>query len=797
MTLRWNDAERTLALGIRDLADRAPHAGDLVLDLAQRRGARLAAGQRAHLGWQGAQGPDYQAEVRLKATIVLEDWTVTLHGRVDGLWEEDERVVIEELKSSALDGERLCATTAADWPTYVAQLQGYLWMAHASGRGAPEGRLVLLGLLDGARHILPVRADLARTDADVRARLRRLVRARDRRNAWLHARQDYRFPLPFPEWRPGQEAMRDAAKAALDAGTRLLVQAPTGTGKTAALLHAALTHAVRTGRRVFWATSRNTQQPGVVATAARLRSEGSPLRAVVLGAKERACLNDVLACRPDTCSYAADHHTRLDALLDAGPLPDTLTPEIARDLGRQHHLCPFALTLEAAATADVVIGDANYVIGPMGSAARVAGEEVADELVVVADEAHQLIERARDHASPRVRGEDVRAARASLQALGPAGAPFQALCDDLLDLLSEAVADAPGPFVDGVSELELALDPWREVADRVDALAFDYALLAARRRGAHTDVSQEDPWLTLARAVLRFVEVAEAADASTRALCHIRPGQEAVRLLCLDPSAALQARWQTLGGFLGCSATLRPFDAMRAQLGLPDDARLHDVDCPFPPERRRVLIADGVSTAWRHRARDADATAALIAATLHAVPGNVAVYTPSFELLRDLATRVPSDRVSLVQRPSMSEDDRRATLAGLQGGAPAVLWAVLGGIFAEGIDLPPGALDAVVVVGPGFPPVGLERTLVQRSCESSFGHGFLHAYAVPGVTRAVQAAGRLIRRGDDRGAIVLIDARWRQPGLRALLPPAWRPDVCSDPDGLREALQGFFAQVPR
>ena len=137
--------------------------------------------------------------------------------------------------------------------------------------------------------------------------------------------------------------------------------------------------------------------------------------------------------------------------------------------------------------------------------------------------------------------------------------------------------------------------------------------------------------------------------------------------------------------------------------------------------------------------------------------------------------------LSSVQERAMSEADRRAWLARLMEGERLVLAAVLGGIFAEGIDLGEGALSGVLVCGPALPPVGLERDLLRNCYEERYGEGFRYASLVPGMTKVVQAAGRLVRTPEDRGVVVLVGRRFRWRDHAELLPEDWSPDIPDDP----------------
>jgi DNA excision repair protein ERCC-2 len=788
MTLRFDDAAGTLDLGLRDLLDPV-RGGPLALDLVQRGTRRLAAGRAAHLAHQQGYQADARAEVRLAATLAIGRWQVTVHGRVDGLADEAGHTILEEIKSTALPAERLLATGDDDWRFALDQLDGYLWLAARAGYPDPQGRLVLLGLLDGARHILARRADLPVLEERFRARAAAIVRERERRAAWLDHRRARPLQRPFTTWRAGQPALVQAAEAALQEGVPAMLEAPTGAGKTAAVLYAAVGWATPRDRRVFWATGRNTQAAGVLATAARLANEGDPLRVVALASKERACLNDVVACRPDVCRFAAHH----DAGMEASDLRTTragvLDVDAARALGETHQFCPWAALVEAADRADVVVGDANYVLAPMGAAARVLADPAT--WVVVGDEAHTWPDRARDHASPRLTRAQVREALAWVDAHGERLQPWRALLLAALDALTDAIGAADGPLTAGEAVVDVPGGAWSAVADAFDDLAFDLALAVAELGLSGQGVLAGGPLASVIYAVYALAASFEDTETPLATLVDVRAGSEAIRRLCLDPTHLLQARLTPLGGLLLTSATLHPADAWRARLGLPEGTRATAVPSPFPPERALVRVVTDLSTAFRHRERDRDALAARIDAIADTVPGNVAVFFGSFAHLDLLAPALRADRTVLRQTPGLSLQaawdllDRLATERG------ALLLAVLGGMFAEGVDLPAGALSAVVIVGPGLPPPGLERTLVQQATEARLGHGFFHSYTLPGMTRVVQAAGRLVRREADRGAVVLIDPRFDRADLRRLMPDHWQAPVTDD---VLTDLATFFAE---
>jgi len=101
---------------------------------------------------------------------------------------------------------------------------------------------------------------------------------------------------------------------------------------------------------------------------------------------------------------------------------------------------------------------------------------------------------------------------------------------------------------------------------------------------------------------------------------------------------------------------------------------------------------------------------------------------------------------------------------------------VAGGVFAEGVDYPGEVLKAVAVVGPCLPGLSLEQQLLKTYYQERFERGFEYAFVVPGMTRVVQAAGRLIRSPQDTGVIALFDRRFLHSPYRHHLPADWLPE---------------------
>lgn len=769
MTLRFLDSARQLSLSVHDLVDPEGFTGSIQRGAALSGPARMAAGRAAHLAFQQRRAGEggFRAEVPLERAVRVGAWTVTVSGRADGWSEVGRLVVIDEVKTTQLDAAALDARDPESWGSYLRQLEVYLWMAAARPEIRATGRLVLQSLSDSSSKIIEHQPSVIEIDAWIQERLLWMVGRRERRMLWMSARQLRSVPRPFEVWREGQGYLAELARKGILEGRAVLGEAPTGLGKTAAVLYGALQSALEKNKQVFWTTSRNTQAAGVEATLMRFTERGLPLRYAVLQGRDKLCLLDEVRCHPATCAFADRYFDKLrGGALEAALHKEKLGVRALKRLGRDWEVCPYQLALDASAEVDVVVGDLNYVFSPEVMLKRHFGED-AQDWIVVADEAHQVVDRVREALSPAL--PEALALRA-LEGLRPA--VLRAAASSALALLR--AAERAGAARDGSAVVAVHRPSWVQLAERFDQLTVDYA------RQLQTP---GDPWLELAWAVARWVRRLVAAGEETLTLADSTPGREGLRLLCLDPSAWLAERHRRLGGLIATSATLRPAKFYQDLLGIdPNQSHHLSLASPFPAERRPVFVVPTLSTAWRDRVAAAPATAALISALVAATPGNTAVYFSSFAMLDDIMRRVEmGGRELLVQRPSMSEDARRRALDALSQGGPKVLAAVLGGVFAEGIDTPAGALAAVLIVGPALPPVGLDRDLLRAHYQARYGAGFHYAMLIPGMTRVIQAAGRLVRRMDDRGVVVLIDERFQKNEYSAMLPESWSVQTPADP----------------
>jgi DNA excision repair protein ERCC-2 len=245
------------------------------------------------------------------------------------------------------------------------------------------------------------------------------------------------------------------------------------------------------------------------------------------------------------------------------------------------------------------------------------------------------------------------------------------------------------------------------------------------------------------------------------------------------------------------SATLTPIDYYCALLGGSSEDPLLQLPSPFPPEHLAVLVQDRIRTHFRARAGSLPEVVQAIASLIEGRAGNYLVYLPSYQYMAAVQEQFhalyPAVPI-LVQRSGMNEPDREAFLAAfaVEHGETLVGFAVMGGVFGEGIDLVGDRLIGAVIVGVGLPQLCVERDLIRDYFQEQTGAGFDYAYTFPGMNRVLQAIGRVIRSETDRGVVLLIDARFAEPRYRRLFPAWWRPARARSTAEIRKGLAEFW-----
>ncbi len=358
---------------------------------------------------------------------------------------------------------------------------------------------------------------------------------------------------------------------------------------------------------------------------------------------------------------------------------------------------------------------------------------------------------------------------------GPGGWPGP---DPRLEV-EAGTGEAPRAWMAGrdrAAEVPLPEERFFRLRPELDAAFVDYLEHQRESRSFRP----HDPFVELYFDVLRFLRGLQQSGPAFSQYVEVCQGDCRVKVLCKDPSRFLGEVINGAHAAIGLSATLSPPEFYTGLLGF-DPARTAFVEIPnpFPAANRRVVIDSSVATAFRQRTANYDRIAERLAAFAEAVPGNCLALFPSYAFLTEVAGRLRLRGKRLLVQRQADDDRAREQLLALLRGAVArdvLLAAVAGGAFAEGVDYPGDVLRAVAVVGPCLPALTLERQLLKDYYEERFERGFEYAFVVPGMTRVVQAAGRLIRSPEDTGVIALFDRRFLEGAYRKHLPADWVPE---------------------
>ncbi len=797
---------------VRELVEFALRQGDLggERDFVGRN--RALAGTRGHQRLQRSRPAGYQKEVRLSHEIERPEFIFRIQGRIDGLMVSAREVLVEEIKTVQGGWDR----TADPLHWAQAKLYGFIY-AHAGALEHVSIQLTYLDLDTGEVTEFREQCSLADLTAF-------FERATGIYLEWLKAHHDWcqqrdestrSVAFPFPDYRPGQRELAVAAYRVLARGGRLFLEAPTGIGKTISVLFPAIKAlGERKLERIFYLTARTVGRAVALKAFEDLRQAGLRLRTLVLTAKEKICVQEGQPCDPGTCPLARGYYDRSKSAMRDALTREDITRAVLEAISREHQVCPFELSLDLSSWVDVVVCDYNYVFDPKVYLRRHFSEEPGDYAFLV-DEAHNLVDRGREMFSADLDTREIQDVRRALKQAVPR-------CAKALSRLSSAMKKLRSPDGAPVEPADPS-DPATELnlfpAQRKAAVA----LAAAGRNVAHatrdfpTDLSplveealkEAETWLgrnepadfrdRLLELFFRlnaFQRTAELYD--ERFVTIIEPGTTVqVRLFCLDPSFLLGQALARGKAAVFFSATLTPIDYYGALLGGSEEDQLLQLPSPFPPEHLAVLVQDRIRTHFKVRTETQSDVVEAIASLVAGRQGNYIAYFPSYQYLTAVQEQFHAQHPEvpiLVQRPGMSEADRESFLAAFaaEHGETLVGFAVMGGVFGEGIDLVGDRLIGAIIVGVGLPQLCVERDLIRDYFQAKTGAGFDYAYTFPGMNRVLQATGRVIRSETDRGVVLLIDARFKEPRYRRLFPAWWQPAYVRSVKDIGEALRRFW-----
>jgi Rad3-related DNA helicase len=742
-------------VAVRVLCEFTAKCGDLELRFTPAPSAQE--GIAGHATVRGRRGAGYKAEVSLEG----EYGPLRVRGRADGFDAKKNR--IEEIKTHRGSLERMPDNHRQ---LHWAQAKIYGWLlCQKLALEAIDVALVYFDIAEQTETVLCERHEAGALKQFFEQSCERFI-------AWAKQEMAHRVELddvlrglafPYPSFRTGQRELAEAAYKAAAAGCAVMMQAPTGIGKTVGTLFPLLkAKEAKQLDKIFYLAAKTSGRQ-LALDALKLIATDKPLRVLELVARDKACEHPDKACHGESCPLARGFYDKLPAARSSVLKEVRLDKSALRRVALEHEVCPYYLGQEMARWADVVVGDYNYFFDV---SAMLYGMTMLHQwrVAVLVDEAHNLVERARKMYSAELHQSDLTALRAA------APAEVKGALDRINRHWNALVKEQEAEY-----QVYPAIpEKFLEALEQAGGTIADY--LGAHAEGAHHS--------SVPAALQRFyfdigLFTHLAEDFGEHTLFDVeRMGKNdtVLSLRNIVPAPFLKPRFAATHMSALFSATLAPWQYYDDMLGLPEQTPWIDVASPFRSEQLAVSIEKRISTRWRDRTASLEPIADLIARHFLAAPGNYLAFFSSFDYLQRVADLLASRHPELPiwsQSRDMDEAAKEAFLARFATGGRGVGFAVLGGAFGEGIDLPGDRLIGAFIATLGLPQFNVVNEQIKERMAQMFGSGYEYAYLYPGLQKVVQAAGRVIRTTDDRGTVVLIDDRFATLEVRALLPSWW------------------------
>ena len=812
-------------ISVRNLVEFLLRSGDIDNTAGGRSSEdAMQAGSRIHKKIQKMGGSGYEPEVRMSVTVPFEGFSVCVEGRADGVITDKNGITIDEIKGTFRNLDFIKTPKKE----HLAQAMCYAYMV-LTGKQLEEISVQVTYCNLETERIK--RFSNILTKEEITAWFTDLMKEYGK---WAKEEVEFgrirdesiaRMTFPFP-YREGQEDLTGACRSAYRENQFLFLEAPTGCGKTITTLYPAIEELGRGEiRRIFYLTAKTITRTVALDTVNILRRNALHIKSIVLTAKEKICILKTPECNPFSCVRAAGHYDRVnDAIYEIITSREELSREVIEEYAEKHRVCPFELSLDLSLFADVIICDYNYVYDPNVYLRRFFENQGGEKYLFLTDEAHNLVDRARDMYSAELCKEDMQALAEYIQGecasrkRSPIPAVYAArICKTLEDcaasfLLVKRKCDEGSYVYEDTDLFAPQLKALTRFTSAVKAYLEDDEKRGSKVRTAILDFYFE---------VSHFQEMWELMGDEYKLYARITEDEKLkVKLLCMDPRRMLMACHRRAKAGVLFSATLFPMEYYKDLLGGRDEDPEILAKSIFPLKNRRIFTVNDVSSRFEERTEENyEKIAGAVYRTIKVKRGNYMVFFPSFEFAEKVY-RVLNKKYApvvfdvLLQKEGMSEAEREEFLAKFRTEKKAepvavdtgmlkkglavfkrsvVGFCVLGGIFSEGIDLTGDDLIGAMIVGAGIPYITRDRELIRGYFDDKGGKGYEYAYQIPGMNKVLQAAGRVIRTDEDYGIILYLERRFLKPEYELLFPKHMKADEIITSDTVGRAVSSFWS----
>lgn len=747
---------------VRNLIEFVMRSGDI--DNRFRDNARMIEGIRAHQKIQSSYKENYKKEYSLKNTTTLDGVEFRVEGRADGLIEEDDGYVIDEIKSTTRPLDQIDDSNHLHW----AQAKCYAYFYALDNKlDKMSISLTYVNIEDYSSKIFREKFTYKDLEEFYYSLLdsylsfsKILAENISKRNESIK-----NLDFPYKDYRKGQRKMAIAVYKTILESKNLFADAPTGIGKTVSTVFPSV-KSMGEGLtdKIFYLTSKNTQAKEAIKTINLLKLNGLNIKALSITSKEKICLNDEVKCNPIDCPFAKGHFDRVNkALFDILENEEIMDFDIITSYAEKHRVCPFEFELDISTYVDFITCDYNYVFNPTVYLRRFF-DEIIDKYVFLIDESHNLLERSRDMYSfsfTKLRLEEIR---------DKLDKKKQKI---VIKYLNNIIDEFDNIYADHGKKLFYAQEK------QIQNVEEEFLKILKPLQKYLTD-QREDPnydqLLDLYFDISRFIKIGEVYTDGFYSVISFDENLDTIifEYKCIDPSNILAKTYKYSRSSIFFSATFSPMKYFMRILGAEDALRLR-LDMPFDNDNY-VLLNKEISTRYRDRNSNLVFISDSIHQFINSRDGNYFIFFPSYSYLEDVYEDYVSryDDDILVQDRQMSEKDINKFLKNFSNESNKTGFVVLGGIFSEGVDLVGDRLIGSMIISVGMPGVSDERNLIKDHFDKLGLSGFDYSYTYPGINKVFQAAGRVIRGEDDMGIIYLVDDRFNTYRYRSLFPKHWK-----------------------
>ncbi|MBU5478877.1 ATP-dependent DNA helicase [Eubacterium sp. MSJ-13] len=835
----------TIKISVRNLVEFILRSGDLTTSSGLKDPDAMQEGTRIHKKIQRKMNAGYQAEVSLSLTVPINydgiDFEICVEGRADGIFTDETGYNIDEIKGVYRE------LASLESPVEVHRAQalcyGYIW--------ASTHKLDGIGIQMTYCHIPTEEIRRFNEYIDFKTLEKWFYNLLHEYAKWAsweikwHEKRNLSIKnVEFPfEYRPGQNTLVKGVYQTILRRKRLYIEAPTGVGKTISTVFPAVrAMGENLSEKIFYLTAKTITRTVAQDAFNILTENGMHLKYITITAKEKICILDKPVCNPGSCPRALGHFDRVnDAVFDVITHEEHITREIVSKYAEKHNVCPFEMCLDISTWVDAVIGDYNYAFDPNACLKRFFGTEAtSNDYIFLIDEAHNLVDRAREMYSATLIKEDFPAMKKLTKFMSQKITTALERCNRSLlalkrdcDIMTEWDILSIEDFVIRLMQLANYLDEYlqdsrnnkhgsKNVNGQINFMEFD----DVDNSGFVPDTRER--LLDFYFSVRSFLNTYELLDEKYIIYSdYSDEGNFRLHLQCMDPSTNLNNYLKKGRCGIFFSATFLPIKYYMEQLaGGTDDYAIY-APSPFLPENRLIMIGRDVSTKYTRRVpSEYKKIADYITNFVSAKTGNYLIFFSSYKMIDDVLPFVEenfilqqtdsSENISeisdtadtynnekniaphiFIQSPSMNEQQREEFLENFKENPTKTTlgFCVMGGIFGEGIDLKENRLIGAVIVGTGLPMVCTENELFKDYFDRSDKSGFDYSYRYPGMNKVLQSAGRVIRTDKDKGAILLLDERFMQISYQKLFPKEWYPYEVVTRDNIKERVMDFWANI--